>query len=141
MKTARTTRTSPQALSLPQRLQALEVERHAGRLTDIRRMHARLVLLDAFMPAIEAAGIFLSLGDVTDWGGKSLSLSAGLLDPKSAAKLVNVLVANGMKVDERRDWAHRDLGHSTFYLKKGRLQVSVMVDRSVGHLLEVPACA
>ena len=136
MTTTRKTAASAQALSLPQRLQALELERHAGRLAAIKRMHARLVLLDAFMPAIEQAGVCISLGDVTDWGGKHLSLSAGLLDRPSAAKLVNVLLANGMEVEERKDWGGAS-GHSTFYLKKGRLRVYVMVDARVAHLLEV----
>lgn len=137
MTTTRKTAASAQALSLPQRLQALELERHAGRLAAIKRMHARLVLLEAFMPAIEQAGVCISLGDVTDWGGKHLSLSAGLLDRPSAAKLVNVLLANGMEVEERKDWAGCDLGAITFYLKKGRLRVYVMVSASVAHLLEV----
>lgn len=127
---------SQQALSLPQRLQALEIERHAGRLAAIKRMHARLVLLDAFMPAIESAGVCISLGDLTDWGGKHLSLSAGLLDRPSAAKLVNVLLANGMEVEEMKDWPG-EFGHSTFYLKKGRLRVSVMVDTRAMHFLEL----
>ena len=139
MKTTRNTAASAQALSLPQRMQAGELERHGARLAALKRMHARLVLLDAFMPAIERAGICLALGELTDWGGQRISLSAGLLDRPAAARLVNVLVANGMKVDERVDHGGA-IGHTTYYLKKGRLQVYVMVDHRVAHLLEVPAC-
>jgi hypothetical protein len=136
MKTTRKSATSAQALSLPQRLQAVELERHAGRLANIKRMHARLMLLDAFMPDIESAGVRLSLHEMTDWGGKHLSLTVGVLNRSLEAKLVNVLLANGMKVEERKDWPG-EFGHSTFYLKKGRLRVSVMVDRRAMHLLEL----
>lgn len=139
MTTTRKTAASAQALSLPQRLQALELERHAARLAAIKRMHARLVLLDAFMPAIEGAGVPLSLQDMTDWGGKTVSLSVGTLAPSWGAKLVNVLLANGMAVEERKDWPGV-YGHSTFYLKKGRLRVSVMVDARAAHLLELAPC-
>lgn len=136
MRTTRKTAESKQAQSLPHRLQALELERHAGRLAAIKRMHARLVLLDAFMPAIESAGVPLSLHDMTDWGGKHLSLSVETWAPSWGATLVNVLLANGMAVEERKDWPGA-YGHSTFYLKKGRLRVSVMVDARATHLLEL----
>ena len=38
---------------------------------------------------------------------------------------------------ERKDWGGAQ-GHSTFYLKKGRLRVYVMVDSRAAHLLQVP---
>ena len=52
--------------------------------------------------------------------------------------LVNVLVANGMTVHERKDWGPSGF---TLHLKKGRLIVLVSVDHRAVHLLEVPACA
>ena len=136
MRTTRRNAVTAQAPNLPQRLQAIELQRHAGRLANIKRMHARLMLLDALMPAIDSAGVRLSLHDMTDWGGNSLSLTTGSLDRSSEAKLVNVLLANGMRVEERKDWPGQ-FGHSTFYLKKGRLRVSVMVGDRVAHLLEL----
>ena len=136
MRTTRRNAVTAQAPNLTQRLQAIELQRHAGRMANIKRMHARLVLLDALMPAIESAGVRLSLHDMTDWGGKHLSLCTGGLDNAEAAKLVNVLLANGMEVEERKDWPG-EFGHSTFYLKKGRLRVSVIVATRVEHLLEL----
>lgn len=138
MKTTRKTAAPAPALSLEQRLLAIEQARHAGRLEAIKRMRARLVLLQAFMPAIEAAGIWLDLGALSDWGGKSLWISTRVLDHPAAARLVNVLVANGMTVHERKDYG---AGGSTLHLKKGRLLCTVSVDHSAVHLLEVPACA
>ena len=60
---------------------------------------------------------------------------AVILDPRE----VNVLVASGMSVHERKDYG--GAGGSTLHLKKGRLLVTVSVDHRAVHLLEVPACA
>lgn len=139
MKTTRKTAVPAPALSLEQRLLAIEQARHAGRLEAIKRMRARLLLLQAFMPAIEEAGIWLDMGALSDWGGKSLWISTGVLDHPAAARLVNVLVANGMTVHERTDYG--GAAGSTLHLKKGRLLVTVSVDHRAVHLLEVPACA
>lgn len=139
MKTTRKTAASAPALSLPERLRARELERHAGRLASIKRMHARLVLLESFLPAIEAAGICLDLEALTDWGSKSLWIGTGVLNHPADARLVNVLVANGMTVHERKDYG--GVGGSRLHLKKGRLLVTVSVNHRAVHLLEVPACA
>ena len=139
MKTTRKTAASAPKLSLEQRLLAIESARHAGRLEAIKRMRARLALLQAFIPAIDAAGIWLEMGALSDWGGKSLWISTGVLDHSAAARLVNVLVASGMSVHERKDYG--GAGGSTLHLKKGRLLVTVSVDHRAVHLLEVPACA
>ena len=139
MKTTRKTAASAPAQSLEQRLLLIENARHAGRLEAIKRMRARLALLQAFIPAIDAAGIWLEMGALSDWGGKSLWISTGVLDHPAAARLVNVLVANGMTVHERTDYG--GAAGSTLHLKKGRLLVTVSVDHRAVHLLEVPACA
>ena len=138
MKTTRKTAASAPKLSLEQRLLAIESARHAGRLEAIKRMRARLVLLEAFIPAIDAAGIWLDMGATTECGSKALWIGTGVLDHQAAARLVNVLVANGMTVHERKDWGPSG---STLHLKKGRLIVLVSVDHRAVHLLEVPACA
>lgn len=139
MKATRKTAASAPAPSLEQRLLAIENERHKGRLEAIKRMSARLVLLEAFLPAIDAAGIWLDMAAITDWGSKVLWLSTGVLDHAASARLVNLLVANGMTVHDRKDYGNA--AGSTLYLKKGRLLVMVMVDHRAVHLLEVPACA
>lgn len=139
MKATRKTAASAPALSLEQRLLAIENERHKGRLEAIKRMRARLVLLEAFIPAIDAAGIWLDMGATTEWGGKALWIGTGVLDHTAAAHLVNVLVANGMTVHERKDYG--GVGGSTLHLKKGRLIVMVSVNHRAVHLLKVPACA
>lgn len=119
-------------------LLAFELGRHADRLAAIKRMGARLVLLDAFMPAITAAGLVLNLEDVRDWGGKTIYLGSGLLDHSRNAKLANVLLACGMRVADRKEY---DYGHGDVRLElvKGRLRVSLSIDGRSKHLLEVPA--
>ncbi|CAN7471527.1 hypothetical protein [Acidovorax sp. LjRoot194] len=138
MKTTRKTAASAPVLSLHQRIQVCELERHKGRLAAIKRIEARLALLDAFMPAIEAANIFLDLPSLTDWSGRSLWLSTGVLNHPASAQLVNVLVAAGMAVVERKDHPG---GDATVHLKKGRLLLTVLVDRRAVNLLEVSPCA
>lgn len=124
--------------TLAESLLAYEHGRHADRLASIKRMGARLALLDAFMPAIAAAGIVLNLDDVREWGGKTIYLGSGLLDHSRNAKLANVLLACGMRVAERKEY---DYGHGDVRLElvKGRLCVSLSIDGRSKHLLEVPA--
>ena len=119
-------------------LLAFELARHADRLAAIKRMGARLVLLDAFMPAIAAAGLVLNLDDVHDWGGKTIYLGSGVLDHSRNAKLANVLLACGMRVADRKEY---DYGHGDVRLElvKGHLRVSLNIDGRGKHLLEVPA--
>lgn len=119
---------------------AFEHARHADRLAAIKRMAARLALLDAFMPALGAAGMVLNLDEVTDWGGKAIYLGSGILDHTRNAKLANLLMAGGMRVESRKDY---DFGAKDVRLElvKGRLRVSINIDGRSKHLLEVPACA
>ncbi|MCZ8094664.1 MAG: hypothetical protein O9331_14390 [Acidovorax sp.] len=138
MKTTRRSAGDASAQSLQQRLQAHELARHAARLRSIDRMRARLALLDAFMPAINEAGIHLCLDHLTDYCGDSLWISAGLLSDAATARLANVLLANGMKVESRADFPS---GGCSLHLKKGRLKVSLTIDSRYTSLLEVPACA
>lgn len=123
---------------LSAQLLAYEHERHAARLAAIKRMGARLVLLDAFMPDINAAGLALDLDDVHDWGGKTIYLGSGFLDHSRNAKLANVMLSCGMRVAERKEY---DYGHGDVRLElvKGRLRVSLSIDGRSKHLLEVTA--
>ena len=122
-------------LPLAEAVVALENERHAARMRTIKHMGAKLAALDAFMPAITAAGIQLRLEDVTDWGGKDLWISAGLVAHAQDARLANVLVASGMRVKRRNDDEHR----VWLELVKGRLSVCMSIGTKAAHLLELPA--
>lgn len=140
MSSRSTTRRDEAPKPLGAQLLAYEHARHADRLAGIKRMAARLALLDAFMPAIAAAGIVLNLDEVRDWGSKAIYLGSGVLDRTRNVKLANVLMAAGMRVDVRKeyDYGDRDL---RLELVKGRLRVSINIDGRAKHLLEVPACA
>lgn len=121
-------------------LLAYEHAHHAARLASIKRMAARLALLDAFMPALAAAGIVLHPDEVRDWGGKAIYLGSSILDHTRNARLANVLLAAGMRVDVRQEYEYgtQDV---RLELVKGRLRVSINIDGRAKHLLEVPACA
>lgn len=125
--------------TLAESLLAYEHGRHADRLAAIKRMGARLALLDAFMPAIAAAGIVLNLDEIHDYRvGKTIYLGSGFPDHSRNAKLANVLLACGMRVADRKEY---DYGHGDVRLDlvKGRLRVSLSIDGRSKHLLEVPA--
>ncbi|RYF02260.1 MAG: hypothetical protein EOO32_00760 [Comamonadaceae bacterium] len=143
MSSRSTTRRDESPKPLGEQMLAFEHERHADRLAAIKRMGARLVLLDAFTPAMAAAGIALNMDEVNDWGGKTVYIGSGSVDHKRNAKLVNVLVAGGMRVAERREHARSfsTFKDVRFELVKGRLRLSICVDGRATHLLEVPACA
>lgn len=103
-----------------------EVTRHARRVAELKNMRARLKLLDEFVPALKAAGLQLLLEPLTSWGGKSLYIRvAYMTDPTRTQKLMDVLVANGMREVERIDHP-RDFRVD---LKKGRLILSMTVDK------------
>lgn len=140
MSTRTTARRNAPPKPLAAQLLAYEHGRHADRLAAIKRMSARLALLDAFMPALAAADIVLNLDEVHDYSGKAIYLGSGILDHTRNARLANVLVRAGMRVDARKDY---DYGQQDVRLElaKGRLRVSITIDGRAKHLLEVPACA
>ncbi len=140
MSTRTTTSRDAAALPLAAQMLADEHGRHANRLASIKRMSTRLAILDAFMPAITAAGIELNLDEVHDWGGKTIYLGSGILDHTRNAKLANVLMASGMSPLLRTDY---DYGNNDVRLElvKGRLRLSLNIDGRAKHLLKVPACA
>lgn len=111
-----------------------EQERHVRRLADIRDMKARLALLDEFVPALRAAGVAPLLAPMAAWGGKELYVRCShMTDPVRTKKMVDTLIAAGMREVERMAYGSYD----RVVLKKGRPLVSVLVDLP----RQVPAAA
>lgn len=141
MPSRSTGRRAEAAHPLTLEVQALRDEqaRHEGRVAVIRRMSARLRMLDAYMPAIRAAGIDLRGDEINCWGGRAIYLSGPLFSAQRNATLEKVLREQGMREVERRD---NPGGGYTVDLKKGHLTVCLTVD---SHRLPKPkeaaACA
>ena len=103
-----------------------EQARHARRIKEIKSMEARLAMLDAYMPAIRAAGLTLWLQDLdANFGDRSLRLTCGLFCSLNHQRLVDLLIDLGFKEVERRD----NNTFSTVMLGKGRLRLQVHVDK------------
>ncbi len=101
-----------------------EERRHTARLRDLKRIKAKLVMLDAYMPMIREAGLVLNLEYVS--GGYSpqgaLSIRAvEFVGNEKQKNLVTVLLAAGFKVADQSDYGTWQV----VILKKGRLQVRV----------------
>lgn len=125
-------------LTLAQQAVQLEQARHARRLAELKAMDARLRLLDAYMPAIRAAGINVHAEELQSWCGKVVHVIAPVLNPKRNATLERVLRDCGMREVRRSDYA-------TSYsveLRKGHLIVAISVDtRSLPKAQEATKCA
>lgn len=120
--------------------QALQAEhaRHARRIAELKGMGARLRMLDAYMPAIRAAGINIQGDELHSWGGKSIHVLTPALNPKRNATLENVLRDCGMREVRRADYTTS----ACVELRKGHLTVAMTVD--VRHLQQgqgVAKCA
>lgn len=103
----------------------LEQVRHADRLAALKRMEARLALLDAYVPALKAAGLSLLISEINDWGGKELYIrSTYFTSPAETQRLLDVLLSEGMKEVERRHYGPTD----TVIVAKGRLRLVLSVD-------------
>lgn len=115
------------ALPMTLETQALrdEQQRHDGRVAAIRRMSARLRMLDAYMPAIRAAGIDVRGDEINCWGGKTLYVSGPLFGARRNATLEKVLREQGMREERRRE--NTD-GSYSVSLKKGHLTVCLTVE-------------
>ena len=114
-----------------------EHARHAHRLAALKRMQARLRMLDAFVPALQAAGLHLVLDEINDWCGKELYVrTTYFTSPRETQKLLDVLLSQGMREVERRHYGATD----TVIVGKGRLRVVVSVDLP-RDLAPVPAAA
>ena len=106
--------------------QALQAEhaRHAARIAELKNLEGKLRMLDAFMPAIRAAGINLNGSELHGWGGKAIHVMSATLNPQRNAAVERVLRDVGMRELRRADY-------STCYsveLRKGHLTVAMTVD-------------
>lgn len=128
MQTTRTRNRSAKAVQpITLAAQALQAEqsRHEGRMAMLKRMEARLRMLDAFMPAVRAAGINVHGDELNDWGRGTIYVGGALMNPQRNATLEKVLRAQGMReVGCRR---HAD-GSYTVELKKGHLTLCISVE-------------
>lgn len=116
---------TPNARSLMDAAVQAEHARHAARLAEVRKMAAKLRLLDAYMPAITAAGIELHGTELGywSWAGAVRVLSA-TLNPWRNAKLEQVLRAQGMEETRREQFPD---GSYTVELSRGPLRISLPV--------------
>lgn len=115
-----------------------EERRHAERLVELKRMKARLALLDEFVPALHAAGVSLRVGDLHDWGSSRLYIGNPCLDPVRNAVVERVLREQGMSEEAR---ATCPVGGYSVDLAKGSLAVHVHVDSHRINVGEVRQCA
>lgn len=138
-KTAsRDARTDVVHITLAAQAGMVEHARHARRMAELKAMHARLRLLDAYMPAIRAAGISVHGEELHSWGGKAINVISPVLNPKRNATLERVLRDCGMREVRRSDYLYS----YSVELRKRHLIVALTVDtRPLPKALEASKCA
>lgn len=121
--------------SLVQLLATDAHQRCDARLKSIETMAGKLAMLDAYMPAVRAAGITIDPDDIWFSLGKGgpVRINNAVLRNQRNARLANVLAAEGMREEEREDMA----GNVWLTLAKGRLRVVLTIDARAVHLLEL----
>ena len=135
---SRDVRTDVAHITLAAQAAAMEHARHARRMAELKAMHARLRLLDAYMPAIRAAGINVHGEELHSWGGRAINVMAPVLNPKRNATLERVLRDCGLREVRRSDYLHS----YSVELRKGHLIVALTVDtRPLPKAQEATKCA
>lgn len=121
-------------VSLVEACRQEEERRHTARLRELDVMKAKLLMLDAYMPMIRAAGLELSLRDIEVTAPScTLRISAASFVTRGRQKqLVEVLMTSGFKVVQLDDYN----SFQVVTLKKGHLQLRVMGDEN---MVQVPA--
>lgn len=105
-----------------------------ARLKEVKTMSGKLAMLDVYMPAVRAAGITIRPEDIhSSWARGELQIGAGVLGHTRNACLANVLAAQGMREESRKESG----GYVWMTLAKGRLRVGLMIDARAVHLLEL----
>ncbi|RRW94268.1 hypothetical protein [Pandoraea apista] len=114
---------TPQSLS--ERLVAHEKARHARRIKEIRKLQARLRLLNPVVETLESEhGIFLQLDLIGEgYSDGAIYISTMLSEGN---RLHRALLAMGFKERTRRDYT----SFSVTTVKKGRLSITVHVATS-----------
>ena len=97
--------------------------RQRARLAELKKAQGKLELFDAFVPALEAAGLKL-YPEEFGWGMDGVLRLYGLhTDGGRERLMLAVLLANGMKEVRRAAYTSFD----QVYLVKGRLKISFAV--------------
>jgi hypothetical protein len=102
-----------------------EHERHAARLAEIKKLEARLRMLDALAAPLAAHGVRL-YPDQIKTHGSDVWLSSAMCD-SSGRRMFAAFTAVGFVLDSRRDHTCS----SSITLKHGRLRVRMFVDADV----------
>jgi hypothetical protein len=101
-----------------------EDERRVERINQIAVMKDRLAMLDAYMPAIQDAGLSLSLETIFPSGTDMLMVSCkSSCSSRDDNRLIEVLLAQGFELIDRFDL-------TSFYwvtLRKDGLKISIQV--------------
>jgi hypothetical protein len=124
----RRTKTPAPPASLHDRLIAQENERHKGRLAEIKRAEAMLRLFEPNETALKARGIHFSLDRLYINYTRALQVTAGGISAWDN-RIYDGLLDLGfeeIKRDVTSSYAH-------CILKKGRLQVYLMIDAAHQH--------
>lgn len=125
------TRSDPKPNTLEAAALQAEHVRHAARLREIAAMGAKLRALDAYMPAVRAAGADVHPDDVSHWGWgqkRALRICNATFNERRNVVLERVLREQGMRETGRNDYPG---GSYTVELTKGHLTVSIAV-RPIG---------
>lgn len=121
------TRSEPKPDTLEAAALQAEHARHAARLREITAMAAKLRALDAYMPAVRAAGADVHPDDVSHWGWgqkRAVRICNATFNEKRNVVLERVLREQGMRETGRNDYPG---GSYTVELTKGHLTVSIAV--------------
>ncbi|CAN7258113.1 hypothetical protein LJR084_001197 [Variovorax sp. LjRoot84] len=125
---------APQPATLFEACMQQEQSRHARRIKEIKSMEARLAMLDAYMPAIRAAGLTLWLRDLeSNYGDKALRLTCGIFCSLNHQRLLDLLLGQGFNEVERNEHG----SFSSVVVGKGRLRLHINVDKPLE--LAIPA--
>lgn len=105
----------------------LENQRHAHRLKEIKTISKRLQDLQAYVPALEAAGVTLHAADIrVCWHKGPIELMQGFMNTRAALAALDVFTSHGFKEAERRQYAC----YATVVVQKGYLKVRLVFDQA-----------
>lgn len=118
-------KTAPPPASLYDAALQKENERHAYRLRQLKAMQTKLAQLDAHMPAIRAAGLYLYPAELALDSDKAIHVPLPIFGTQGQQRLIELLQTLGFKEVARKDYG-------SFYslkLGKAHLRLSFNVDK------------